>query len=45
MEEEQKWAQRNGDANIKELIKTNNKAALIEMDQEKWDACLIKMGD
>ena len=37
MEEEQKWADE--DANIEELIKTNNIAALIKMDQDKWDAC------
>jgi len=47
MEEEQKWAQRNAiaDANIEKLIKTNNIAALIKTDQERWDACLIKLGD
>jgi len=44
MEEEQKQAQKEADTNIVELIQTNNIAALIKMDQEKWDACLIKTG-
>jgi hypothetical protein len=46
MREEQNWAQMNtdADARIEELIKTNNIAALIKTDQEKWDVCLIKTG-
>ena len=47
MREEQNQAQMNAnaDARIEELIKTNNIAALIKTDQEKWDKCLIKSGD
>jgi len=45
MEEERKRTQTNADANIEELIKTNNIVALIKTDQEKWDACLIKLGN
>jgi len=46
MEEEQKQAERNVDADthIEESIKTNNIAALIKIDLEKWDGCLIKTG-
>jgi len=34
MEEEQKQTQKEADTNIVELIKTNNIAALIKMDQD-----------
>ncbi len=44
IEEEQKQAERNvdTDTHIEESIKTNNIAALIKIDLEKWDGCLIK---
>ena len=46
MREEQAQAQQaQGSAQIiEELIKTGNIAALIKLDQRKWDACLIKTG-
>jgi transposase InsO family protein len=46
MREEQAQAQQaQGSAQIiEELIKTGNIAALIKLDQRRWDACLIKTG-
>jgi hypothetical protein len=42
MEEEQ--AQKDADAHIEELIKTNQIEALIKTDRQKWETCLIKTG-
>ena len=44
-QKEEEQAQKDADAHIEELIKTNKIEVLIKTDQQKWDACLIKNGD